>query len=303
MNPTVTAIIATFNRAALLSNAIESVLNQTFKDFELLVIDNGSSDNTRSVIESYRDERVVYMINEKPSGSCAAPRNIGIGRARGRYIAFLDDDDIWYPQKLEICKVELERHPEAALVCHAQNVVLNGRILRKNTCGPWTNDMHERLLYEGNCLGPGSVVIKKEALADIGSFDARQEYLGCDDYDLWIRLAAKGEVFRFIGEALAEFRITGLNYSAIDPYHSVRVAEMVRDNIVKYEGKNSISVRGRGRLGLLYFQAARTLHRSGRFKDALLYYSKTLNCGHNGIGRILKEVLDHKVLFKRKRVE
>ncbi len=63
MNPTVTAIIATFNRAALLSNAIESVLNQTFTDFELLVIDNGSSDNTRSVVESYKDDRVVYIIN------------------------------------------------------------------------------------------------------------------------------------------------------------------------------------------------------------------------------------------------
>lgn len=302
MNSTVTVIIATFNRAALLPDAIDSVLNQTFTDFELFVIDNGSSDNTRSVVESYRDDRVVYMINEKPSGSCAAPRNIGIERARGRYIAFLDDDDIWYPKKLEICTVELERRPEAALVCHAQNVVLNGRTLRKNICGPWTNDMYQRLLYEGNCLGPGSVVIRKEALLEAGGFDARQEYLGCDDYDLWIRFAAKGKVFHFIDDALAEFRITGLNYSVVDPYHPARVAEMVRSNIAIYEGKSRISGRGRGRLGPLYFQAARTLHRSGRLKDALLYYSKTLNCGYSGIGRIFKEILDHKVLFKRKRV-
>lgn len=296
MNPTVTAIIATFNRAALLPNAINSVLNQTFTDLELLVVDNGSTDDTRSVVESYKDNRIVYIINEKPSGSCAAPRNIGVGKAKGKYLAFLDDDDIWYPQKLQFCMAEMERHPEAILVCHAQNVVLNGSILKKNTCGPWTSDMYKRLLYEGNCLGPGSVVIKKEALVDIGGFDTRQEYLGCDDYDLWIRLAAKGEVFHFIDEALAEFRITGLNYSVIDPYHSVRVSEMVRDNIIRYEGKNSISGRGRGRLGLLYFQAARTLHRSAKIRDAMRYYGKFLKCGYAGFNKTTHELFKHKML-------
>jgi len=110
---------------------------------------------------------------------------------------------------------------------------------------------------------------KKRPLADIGGFDTREEYLGCDDYDLWIRLAAKGEVFHFVDEALAEFRITGLNYSAIDPYHPARVAEDGKGQYSRIRRKGRISGKGRERLGLLYFQAARTLHKSGRLKDAL----------------------------------
>lgn len=299
MEPKVTVIIATFNRAGSLPNAIDSVLSQTFKDFELLVIDNGSTDNTRAVVEGYRDERVNYALNEKPTSSCASPRNVGINIAKNEYVAFLDDDDIWYPEKLEICVAGLNKHPEAALVCHAQNVVLSGRFLRKNICGPWSKDLHERLLYEGNCLGPGSVVIRKKDILKIEGFDTRYEYIGCDDYDLWIRLAARGAVFYFIDDALSEFRITGLNYSLIDPYHCVRVAEMVRDNIIKYEGKNAISVKGRGRMGVLYFQAARTLHKSGKHDDAMRYYGKFLRCGYVGLKKAIREVLARKVLSWR----
>ena len=127
--PTVTGIIGTYNRAELLRDAIDSVLKQTCQDWELLVVDNGSTDQTRTVVAGYRDARVRYILNEAPTGSCAAPRNIGIQQARGRYVAFLDDDDVWYPDKLAVCVRELEAHPDAALVCHAQRVVQDGRFV------------------------------------------------------------------------------------------------------------------------------------------------------------------------------
>jgi len=88
--PTVTGIIGTYNRAELLRDAIDSVLKQTCQDWELLVVDNGSTDQTRTVVAGYRDARVRYILNGTPTGSCAAPRNIGIQQARGRYLAFLD---------------------------------------------------------------------------------------------------------------------------------------------------------------------------------------------------------------------
>ena len=98
---TFTVIITTFNRENLLPRAIQSVRSQTFSDFELLVIDNGSTDHTKEVVQSIKDNRIKYVFNTNPSQSCDAPRNLGIQLARGNLISFLDDDDIWYPQKLK----------------------------------------------------------------------------------------------------------------------------------------------------------------------------------------------------------
>lgn len=268
-SPSVTVIIGTYNRAKILPIAIESVLGQTHPSFELLVIDNGATDETRKVVESYRDSRIQYLLNPHPTRSCAEPRNIGIRMSRAPLVAFLDDDDVWYREKLAISLRELERHPEAALICHAQKIVENGRVIRKNICGPWTDPMHERLIYEGNCLGPGSVVAKKESLLSVGGFDVREAFQGCEDYDLWIRLAAAGYRFHFIEEALAEFRWTGFNGSN-DPCHSVRCAEMIRSHIESSE-KTLFSRRARKRMASLYRYAAQQFLRHRRWKEACQY--------------------------------
>ena len=94
-----TVIITTYNRRDLLPHAIQSVLGQTFTDFELLVIDNGSMDDTKFVVQAIKDDRIKYVLNPKPTQSCDAPRNLGIEIAQGKFISFLDDDDIWYPRK------------------------------------------------------------------------------------------------------------------------------------------------------------------------------------------------------------
>lgn len=287
-NPEITAIIGTFNRAGLLPTAINSVLAQTYENFELLVIDNGSTDNTRSVVESYTDKRVRYLFNDNPSSSCAAPRNLGIKNAQGKYVAFLDDDDIWYPDKLKICLQELSKHPDVALICHAQNIISDGEFIRTNICGPWSKDMHERLMYERNFLGPGSVLIKKEIISKVGGFKTRSDYSGCEDYDLWIRLAKEGYMFHFIELPLAEFRVTGFNESN-DPFHPVRVAGMIKNHIQEFEGDEVVSARGKMRMASLYFYAARVLTRAGENKEASIYYRKILDCGLPGLRKILSD--------------
>ncbi len=100
MNPTVSVIIPTYNRANLVSRAIKSVLNQTYQDFEIIVVDDCSEDNTEEIVKSFNDSRIRYIKHKKNKGGSAA-RNTGIKRARGKYIAFLDDDDEWLPSKLE----------------------------------------------------------------------------------------------------------------------------------------------------------------------------------------------------------
>jgi len=264
--PSVTVIIGTHNRAKILPTAIESVLNQTYPSFELFVVDNGSTDETRRVVESYHDPRIRYILNPHPTRSCAEPRNIGIRLSQAPLIAFLDDDDIWYPKKLKISLQELERHPEAALICHAQMIVENDRVVRKNICGPWIDDMRESLIYKGNCLGPGSVVARREALLSVGGLDVREAFQGCEDYDLWIRMAKAGYRFHFIEEALAEFRWTGFNGSN-DPWHSVRCAEMIRYHI----GTDLFSKRARKRMAGLYRYASQMFRRHRRWKEACRY--------------------------------
>lgn len=108
--PTVSVVVPTYNRARLLHRSIESVLSQTYEDFELLVVDDGSTDHTENVANCYDDDRLTYVAHEDNRGASAA-RNTGIERASGEYIAFLDSDDEWLPRKLERQVTELESRP------------------------------------------------------------------------------------------------------------------------------------------------------------------------------------------------
>ena len=121
--PRVSVIIPTFNRAHLLPNVVQSVLNQTFADFELIIVDDASTDNTQEVVESFSDPRIRYIKHEQNKGGGAA-RNTGIEAARGEFIAFLDSDDEWIPQKLEIQVPALSQAgPEVGFViCGMRNL-------------------------------------------------------------------------------------------------------------------------------------------------------------------------------------
>ena len=96
----VSVIIPTYNRAKLLKRAIESVLNQTFQDFELIVVDDGSTDDTKEIVKSFNNQKIIYIYQEN-FGGAALPKNVGIKMAQGKYIAILDSDDEWLPEKLQ----------------------------------------------------------------------------------------------------------------------------------------------------------------------------------------------------------
>src|ERR1700741_4506685 len=112
--PTVSVVIPTYNRALLIRQAIDSVLRQTFSDFEIIVADDGSTDDTEAVVRSYGD-RIRYL--RVPHGGISHPRNAGMAAARGRYFTFLDSDDLLYPYALELETRLLERFPAVAMVC------------------------------------------------------------------------------------------------------------------------------------------------------------------------------------------
>ncbi len=276
--PLFTVVISTYNRKHVLPRAISSVLGQTFGDFELIVIDNGSTDGTESAVGAIKDPRIKYVRNPEPTSSCDGPRNMGIGMAKGRYIAFLDDDDIWYPQRLEKVGKAFEDNPDASAVCHNENRNYMGKVDKVIEYGPWSEDLHERLLYNGNCMSSCGTTVRAETLRALKGFDTRREYAAAGDYEFWIRMAASGAKVCFIKEPLGEFGFTGVNWSVRDAAFQSRVAALVRDHILLHEKKNifGISERGAARLSKLYAIAAKSFFKAGKPLPALIYSFKAL---------------------------
>lgn len=203
----VSVIIPTYNRARFLGGAIRSVLAQSFKDFEIIVVDDCGSDNTKSVIESFADAGVRYIRHDRQRGGAAA-RNTGINASLGEYIAFLDDDDEWYPEKLgRQVSAMLASPPEVGGIYTGYFIVdrddgqIRGQIVPTER-----GDIYQSLLA-GNCIGGTSCMLLRRSCFDkIGFFDERLPSF--QDYDLWLRTARKYQ-FDCIREPLLRYFVHG----------------------------------------------------------------------------------------------
>ena len=202
----VSVIVPTYNRAHMIAEAIDSVLNQTFKDFELIVVDNYSSDNTESVVKSYNDNRIRYFKNQN-NGLVSINRNYGIEKSYGEYIAFLDDDDLWLPEKLEKQVELLDLNNGLGLVYSDSYVIDRNGNLREHTYfygrKPVAGNALNELL-QNNPIPLLTIVVKKEALNKVGVFNPR--YKIAQDYDLWLRIAEYYPI-DFMEQPLTKFRV------------------------------------------------------------------------------------------------
>jgi teichuronic acid biosynthesis glycosyltransferase TuaG len=210
-----TVVIAAYNCETWIGKTIQDVLDQTDQEFELLIVDDGSTDGTQSVIQGYaqRDSRVRY-IGQKNSGSPARPRNIGLEQAQGEWISFLDHDDRWYPERLAIIRREFTEYPEISVICHSQDVLRDGQIVGKNTYGPASSDLYVDMLRRGNRLATSATAIRTSFARSLGGFDERRDFFTVEDFDLWLRSARAGGVFKFLPQSLGayvfhEFNMTG----------------------------------------------------------------------------------------------
>lgn len=159
--PAVTVVIPTYNHAHFLKKCLHSVLDQTFTDWEAIVINNFSEDNTIEIVNNFQDPR-IRLVNFRNNGVIAASRNEGIRLSRTDVIAFLDSDDTWHPSKLSRCIEELT--PERGLICHAMRFVKDGRRWKDVKCGPLRKASYYKLLYNGSCLITSAVLVRKEHL-------------------------------------------------------------------------------------------------------------------------------------------
>lgn len=183
-NPLISVIIPTYNRAWCLARAVESVLNQNFSDYELIVVDDGSNDETDLVLAPYGD---ALRVIRQPNRGVSAARNAGIKAARGRWIALLDSDDHWLPDKLKAQIDWLTAHPDYR-ICQTEEIWIRDgrRVNPKKRHRKHGGDIFERCLPL--CLvSPSAVMIDRRLLDEVGGFD--EDLPACEDYDLWLRIA------------------------------------------------------------------------------------------------------------------
>lgn len=188
--PTVSVVIPAHNAAWCVARAIDSVLAQRYRDFEVIVVDDGSTDETGAVVARYVN--AVRLISQ-PNGGMSSARNAGIHAARGRYVAFLDADDRWLPDKLARQLALLEAHPELAF-CAAVATLENPEGVAigewRGHPGPSAGVSEVFANHAAVAGGASAVVARKQLVAELGGFDERLS--GAEDTDLWIRLAARG---------------------------------------------------------------------------------------------------------------
>ncbi len=187
--PKVSVIIPTYNRCELLREALASVFAQTYRDFELIVVDDGSNDDTAVVVQEFAGVRYVWQ----PHRGVSAARNYGVALSEGAWVAFLDSDDLWQPRKLERQIAFVAAHPHVQ-ICHTEELWLRHgiRVNPQQKHRKPTGDIFAPSL--ARCLvSPSSVMLRRELFVQVGGFDERLP--ACEDYDLWLRIAVRLPVY------------------------------------------------------------------------------------------------------------
>ncbi|MGH8140839.1 MAG: glycosyltransferase family 2 protein [Steroidobacteraceae bacterium] len=196
MSPAVSIILPTFNRLEFLPHSIESVFAQTFTNWELLVADDGSGGDTRAYLQSLHDPPRVSILWLPHSGKPAVARNAALRAAQGDYVAFLDSDDVWLPEKLQAQITSLLRHADRGWSYTRFAVVdASGNPPVPARGGNWpapTGWILEKLLLQHTVIALPSVIVSRRLLEKLGPFD--EDLVMCEDDELWFRLAAHSEV-------------------------------------------------------------------------------------------------------------
>ena len=197
MNPIISVIMSTYCRARIISRAIDSILNQTFKFFELIIIDDGSGDGTKEIIEEYafKDDRIRWVRFDKNSGIPAIRYNQGMSLAKGDYIAFMFDDDEWFPDALENLYNFYQKNLSCGMIYGLADYidVKKNNYIGKGFGAEWD---YNRLVNQGNFLCNNTVLVKKEVINDVGGYDEDPIIRRLCDWDLWVRIGEKYYVKR-----------------------------------------------------------------------------------------------------------
>ncbi len=234
----VSIVLSTYNRACTIKEAIDSILGQTYADFELIIVDDGSTDNTLELLRDYEDERIRLFPFQENQYYCIAA-NFGIRQARGEYVAFATSDDTWEPEKLELQIDYLEKRAECGACFTISDVInetgeksneefhmLSGLLLRNyHTRKEWI----QRFIFEGNCLCHPSAVVRRTVLDDVGYYNL----LFCQsaDMDLWLRIIRKYQI-HVINKKLVCYRCYKDPNAQVSGADEMKAARFVNEHMI-----------------------------------------------------------------------
>lgn len=239
MSPLFSIVIPTFNRSKKLKETLKSVLAQSFTSFEVLVMDDGSTDDTPEVVKSFRDNRIRYEWAPN-SGGPSTPRNRGIDASKADWICFLDADDLWYPDKLKRVSEMISQNPECDVICHNELMLSKENDKKILSYGPFERDFYRKMLTYGNCMSTSATTVKRSFLErhDL-RFNQSPDYVIVEDYDLWLRIAFFDGIFYFMDDILGEYRVGNENISSNIDRARQNLKVLLREHVFKIQNFES----------------------------------------------------------------
>jgi glycosyltransferase involved in cell wall biosynthesis len=284
MTAKVSVIIPTYNYGRFINSAIESVLAQTFPIYEIIVVDDGSTDETEEIVKKFGDK--VRYIKQKNSGVCAA-RNNGVANSSGDFIAFLDADDIWLPEKTEKQITKFQENAEIGLVSCGKRefdsesgettaFLLDGK-------EGWVAD--DLLLFEVPTINVsgGAIMVSRQAFDEVGGFDVN--LIVAEDWDFCYRIARKFQV-GFVPEVMVDYRIHGKN-SHLNIIEMERSMKIFYEKAFQTDDKNILRLRQRA-FGNFHTKLAGSYFRAKNYRKFWQHSLKSLWLTPQNYGRFLK---------------
>lgn len=283
--PKVSVVVPTYNSAKYLNEAIDSALTQTFKPIEVIVVDDGSTDDTKNIIKRYGSD-IVYCYQQN-AGSGKA-RNTGIKLASGEWIAFLDSDDFWDHEYLYQMTQTIKKHPNASLIYCGKNWV--NSVGKKYVSGyeqtEYPHGWIFNALFNSNYISSSSVVVaQKNSLLRCGGFCEAKELRNAQDYHLWLRMSALYEIYS-LPKLMINYRRHDSNrtYDVVSRQRGIlfalnQAADLIKTKKVDHRNKPEL-INYRCRLGRAYTDAINSLFYSQNFRDVIDFSVEALLKGY-----------------------
>lgn len=203
MQPVVSVIIPTYNRADLIFEAINSVLGQDYSALDLIVVDDGSTDNTAELLKPFVESGQLRYFSQANSGQATA-RNLGLTQARGAFICFLDSDNLWEPGKLSAQVSYLEQHPDVDIVYgDVITIDAQGSETSRSNMARFSGQIFRQMLHD-NCVSMNTTMTRRRWFDEMGGFDT--SFRVADDYELWLRFSAKA-TYAYLPNYFARYRV------------------------------------------------------------------------------------------------
>ncbi len=263
--PKISVIIPTYNRAHIVCETIDSVLAQTYKNYEIIVVDDGSEDNTKEILKKY-GEKIIY-IYQKNKGLPAA-RNTGIKHMKGEYAAFVDSDDLFLPTKLEEQMNVFDQNPEIAVVSTMAELIDDDAHKLAGYKPQAFNSCDFKGILESNFVVMSSTIVKKNVLLAVDMFD--ETLKTCEDWDIWIRILAEYKLY-YLEKPLLKYRISAdaMSKNLLKIYEGELM--MLNKFQKKYNNPEQIKLVD-ARLQITHYQLAQEYKKKKNFYNAAKHY-------------------------------